>query len=348
MISHSPSTRAETSIGVAAGVYLRAFSRTLTSAWPTSVVSRGTSGSESGRLRAKLAAGQASLELSERGADDLLHRLPLLADVDRAGFEPRHVEEVADEPVQALGLVVDRLHAARAGSRADSDLGAPKQRARGPGNRGQRRAQVVRHGRQQRAPGPFGLRLQHGHLRLGGEVRPLDREGDLARERLQEVQPLGVEHRPSPTDADDAHGAAGHEEREVERGAAGERRGAEACPLGVVEAHWATESSFGSRANAAFPENATFSFPSRCGRKIATWPSKTSARWRPATRTTSYVSAGAGARAADRVQRRRPPLLRPRGLGLVPHARREARRSRAPQRASRRTSGRTGCRRPRT
>ena len=194
----------------------------------------GTSGSASGRwVRTSRPASRPSTwssaapTTSSTGCHSLSHR-------DRARLQTRHIEKVGDEPIEAPGLLVDRLDklpTARRGQR----FAAAQQRARGPCDRRQGRAQVVRHGSQQRASDPFRFRLQLGRLRLGGQVRPLDRECDLARERFQEVQALGVERPPARADTDHADGAAGDQEGEEERDTAGECCGAETGPLGVVE-----------------------------------------------------------------------------------------------------------------
>ena len=65
----------------------------------------------------------------------------------RARLEPRHVEQIADEPIQAARLVDDRLEQdARARRRADR----LEQRARRARDRRERRAQIVRDGAQER------------------------------------------------------------------------------------------------------------------------------------------------------------------------------------------------------
>ena len=70
------------------------------------------------------ASGERGLERGERAADELLERLPVLAHVDAAGFEARHLEQVVDELRGAPRLVADRerlrLAAGGRGSRASS------------------------------------------------------------------------------------------------------------------------------------------------------------------------------------------------------------------------------------
>ena len=56
-----------------------------------------------------VAAAQPVLHPVERRADDLLDRLQLLVDLERARLEARHVEQVAHEAVEAQRLFVRRL-----------------------------------------------------------------------------------------------------------------------------------------------------------------------------------------------------------------------------------------------
>ena len=45
----------------------------------------------------------------DTGADDLLQRLPFVAQGDIAGIETSHVEQIADQPGQTRSLFVHRL-----------------------------------------------------------------------------------------------------------------------------------------------------------------------------------------------------------------------------------------------
>jgi hypothetical protein len=60
------------------------------------------------------------------------------------------------------------------------------------GDRGEGAAQVVGDCAQKRAAHRLVARAQRGGLRLLGEPHPLDREGDLSREGLEEVTVRGV------------------------------------------------------------------------------------------------------------------------------------------------------------
>src|SRR5439155_352829 len=48
-------------------------------------------------------------EPRERGPDDLLERVPVTAEPEGPRLEPRHLQQVLDEPVEALGFVADGL-----------------------------------------------------------------------------------------------------------------------------------------------------------------------------------------------------------------------------------------------
>ena len=59
--------------------------------------------------------------LASAAGDDLVERRPARArDVERAGLEPAHVEQVADEVVEPVGLLVDRLQELVPSPRASS------------------------------------------------------------------------------------------------------------------------------------------------------------------------------------------------------------------------------------
>ena len=53
-------------------------------------------------------AGQDLAARSQGAADDLGEIDQLELRLDRAGFQPRHVEQVGDEAVQPLGFLLDR------------------------------------------------------------------------------------------------------------------------------------------------------------------------------------------------------------------------------------------------
>jgi hypothetical protein len=81
---------------------------------------------------------------AQRRAHDLLQRLPLAPGHERARLEARHVEQVAHEAGEAVGLVVDAAQH-RAPRLGVEGIALGQQRAAGAGDDRERRAQVVAH-----------------------------------------------------------------------------------------------------------------------------------------------------------------------------------------------------------
>ena len=118
-------------------------------------------------------APSARAEAAERGGEHLLEPDRRRADLERARLEAAHVEQVADERVQPVGLLVDRAQevVARLGRPLDVLL----EQARDGGlDAGERRAQVVRHGGEERGPQLVGGGERHGGLRIGLELPELE------------------------------------------------------------------------------------------------------------------------------------------------------------------------------
>ncbi len=186
------------------------------------------------------------LDASQRAADDLLERVPVLADADAAGLEARHVEEIVNQAIQAIGLLLDHLGQLAPRGRVEPRL-LLDQRAGRAGDRRQRRAQVVGDRAEQGAPEPLRLGPEAGLLGFVHQRHALDGEGRLRGEGLEEVELLGcgrglVRRR---LDAEDPHRAARGGEREIERSRAGERGAAATShlpvllhPLRDVRARW--------------------------------------------------------------------------------------------------------------
>ena len=162
-----------------------ALSRRLTSTCSISTSSIGTSGRS-----ARDADVTRGAEPRLLGAAPARPRRPpragchSLCELEGAGLEPRHVEQVVDQPVQALGLVADRLQQVRARPLIQARSGL-EERRRGAGDGGERRAKVVRHRAQERVAEPLGLDAHLRGLRLLGERRALDGERGLVREGLE-------------------------------------------------------------------------------------------------------------------------------------------------------------------
>ena len=159
----------------------RAFSSRFTSACSTSTASIATSGRSGATCASQALLAGVALDARERGADDLLERVPVAAGLQSAGLEPGHVEQVAHQAVEPLGLVEDRrCELARLRGRR---RGVLAQRAGCAGDRRERRAQVMGDGAQERAAQLLRLGGDARLLRLGGETRSLEGCRDLARER---------------------------------------------------------------------------------------------------------------------------------------------------------------------
>ena len=90
---------ARTVIGAPGGAYLIAFSsRLISTCWIDSAVERDQR--EVARdLHLEPPAGQLVLDARHRRPDHLLDRLPLLAEVDAAGLDARHLEQVGEQTV---------------------------------------------------------------------------------------------------------------------------------------------------------------------------------------------------------------------------------------------------------
>src|SRR6267378_5871382 len=143
-----------------------------------------------GQPRGDLAVAQRLGQPGERDADQLFDGDPLAPELEAAGLQARDVEQVVDEAIEPLGLVADRLEQLALRDGVQTPL--PLQRgAGGAGDRGERRAQVVGDRAQQRIAHALGLRAHLRRLRLVGQQRAVDRDGDLAHERLEQVLLLG-------------------------------------------------------------------------------------------------------------------------------------------------------------
>ena len=100
------------------------------------------------------ASDEGGLERGERASDELLERLPILSQIDAAGFEARHFEQVVDEPRGASRLVANRERLGFAAELiAASELQG--QCLRQSDERGERRAQIMRQRRQHRIAQPL-------------------------------------------------------------------------------------------------------------------------------------------------------------------------------------------------
>ena len=90
-------------------------------------------------------------EPGERGRDDLLERDRAHDQLHRTGLEAAHVEQVADQVVEPVGAVVDRLEQLASRRRCEVHV-ALQQAAHRRLDRRERRAQIVRHRREECGP----------------------------------------------------------------------------------------------------------------------------------------------------------------------------------------------------
>ena len=113
---------------------------------------------------------------------------------------------------------------------------ARDQRRRGAGHRGERRAQVVRDRSEQRVAQRLALGRDARAGRRLREPRALERQADLARERLEQVPLLGQQHAPRIARLHGQHteAAAPIAERQIERRRGRQRIGAQARAAAVI------------------------------------------------------------------------------------------------------------------
>jgi hypothetical protein len=126
----------------------------------------------------------------QRCADDFLEARPLPAQLDRARLEPRREHEVGDQVLEPPGLGEDRRRQLVARGPVEA-CGPVDEAARGAGDGRQRRAQVVRHRRQQRAAQAFGLDLLPHALAILGDPRRSSASCGLLGERVDQQAPRG-------------------------------------------------------------------------------------------------------------------------------------------------------------
>src|SRR5574341_338864 len=137
-------------------------------------------------LHTDLAIGETVFNLSQRGTDQVLHIGQLSSDAHRPRFQTGHIEQIADQAVQAVCFFISGLD--QAAPRIILELmvlrGECAQRA---GNRDQGRAQVMRDRIQQRILQLFGSPQQLNLARLISQFDSLDRQGRLTGKGLQQA-----------------------------------------------------------------------------------------------------------------------------------------------------------------
>ena len=152
-------------------------------------MSARTRGSRLGDVDEDLVLRGRRAEPVQRGGHDLFEADVALDELDRAGLDPAHVEKVADEVVEPVGLAVDRLEQLAPVVGVERDVALAEARDRRLDRR-QGRPQVVGDRDEQRGAQRVRLGQALGCGGLGPQPASLDRERELARERPQHVQVL--------------------------------------------------------------------------------------------------------------------------------------------------------------
>src|SRR5262249_45042274 len=156
-------------------------------------------------------------------------RRPLLVHGEPARLEARHVEEVADQAVQPVGLFEDRLKELAA-HRRRFRLVVLEERARRTGDGGERSPEVVRDRAEQRVPELLPVGAETRGLRFLREPRALERHRDLLAEGLEQLALARLVEAMALVfglDAEDAERARRDLERDVERARSRQRARAE-------------------------------------------------------------------------------------------------------------------------
>ena len=139
---------------------------------------------------ARLHAVAALAEALDRGGHDLLEADVAHGELEGSALQPAHVEEVADERVEPVGLLVDGREelTRRLGCPLDVLLQEARRRRL---DRRQRRPQIVRHRGEQCDPQVARLRQPRRDRGLGAQLTAFEGERQLPRERLQQRKVLG-------------------------------------------------------------------------------------------------------------------------------------------------------------
>ena len=106
-------------------------------------------------------------------------------DLERAGADAAQLEDVGDQPFEALGLVVDGVEQLGAVGGVEVEVGRAQGRRRRLDRR-QRRAEVVGDRRQEAGAGPPDLGVDPGVAGLGLEAQAVDGGGQPGDQRLQQ------------------------------------------------------------------------------------------------------------------------------------------------------------------
>ena len=129
---------------------------------------------------------------AQRRRDEVADFDDLALGHDGAGVEPGHVQEVADEAVEPLGLAQRRAEKLVARRLVVAVAVAPEAGQRADDG-GERRAQIVRHRGQHGRAQPLALGAQAGLVDILGQGQPLDGDGGLVADGLEQPALRGAE-----------------------------------------------------------------------------------------------------------------------------------------------------------
>ena len=137
----------------------------------------------------------------KRTVDDIADIDPVALRIDRAGLDPRHVEQVGDEARQPVALLLDRGEQVGAAGRLHlvAELAQAGDRA---GDRRQRRLQIVRDRRQKRRAEPLAFELGRLVEAFLGKPRAVDGDRRLVENGAQHLLLGCIEHLAGLAEAD--------------------------------------------------------------------------------------------------------------------------------------------------
>ena len=185
-------------------------------------------------LQLQMMAGQGRLQGLQRRADHFLDRLPLPVQAHRTTLQARHIEQVVDHGTDALGLL---LQGSAELARLGRQLGRSIQGLGQAIETGQRRAQIMRQGREQGVAQSLALDVHQGLLRHLDIMHTLQGLADDAGIGLQLGAQLRQHQAPAALGFEGQHaaGAHGRLQGQVKPGAAGQGVGAQTGGLAMVQ-----------------------------------------------------------------------------------------------------------------
>ncbi|MNV46818.1 hypothetical protein D3C71_1386630 [compost metagenome] len=178
--------------------------------------------------------GQGFAHGGQRRAYQLFDGLPFQTQRRVVALQPRHIQQIDDQRMHALGLVAHG---------ADGFLYIVGQRARPARQRvghadqaGERCAQVMRHRRQQRVAQPFRFHADQRLLRHLDVVQPFQGNGDKRGVGFDLAARIGMREQAAAGRGQGQHAACAHRrfQGQIQQFAVGQRGGARAGGLAVV------------------------------------------------------------------------------------------------------------------